>query len=136
MARFFGETDEAIVAAWADLFAAIPDGWTVGRPIHDTGADRWSQFAFVQSERAKVGKRTHSWEAIHPTEIGVVRELARCLREISEGESEASRTRTALPGGWFVGRPGYDPGHQQWATYACRGGSPPELRRPSPVVLA
>ena len=42
-------------------------------------------YAFDPSERPKVGHRSREWRAISDTEEGVVRELARCLREISEG---------------------------------------------------
>jgi hypothetical protein len=42
-------------------------------------------YAFDPSERAKVGLRSREWTAVAPTEEGVVREMARCLREISAG---------------------------------------------------
>ena len=33
----------------------------------------------------KVGLRSWEWTAVAPTEEGVVREMARCLREIGQG---------------------------------------------------
>ena len=42
-------------------------------------------YAFDRSERAKVGIRSREWEVEGPTEEHVVREMARCLHEISEG---------------------------------------------------
>jgi hypothetical protein len=38
-----------------------------------------------QREHVRVGKRVRAWTAQHSTEEGVVREMARCLREISAG---------------------------------------------------
>jgi len=35
--------------------------------------------------RRGVGHRTHEWTATGQTELEVVREMARCLREIREG---------------------------------------------------
>jgi hypothetical protein len=42
---------------------------------------------YARDPRAKlrVGKRTEEWTAVAPTEYDVVREMARCLREIGEG---------------------------------------------------
>ncbi len=42
-------------------------------------------FAFDTTEQAVVGKRSREWTAVHPTEVGVVREMARCLRERGAG---------------------------------------------------
>ena len=80
-----GVTDPELAEAWDELFAAIPDGWAVGRPVYDHGSHVWNLYAFLLSERPKVGRRMNAWTAVHPTEVGVVRELARCLREITEG---------------------------------------------------
>jgi hypothetical protein len=41
-------------------------------------ARRVVAYAFDPSERAEVGLRKHEWTAVHPTEEGVVREMARC----------------------------------------------------------
>jgi hypothetical protein len=35
--------------------------------------------------RRGVGYRTHEWTAVAASEVEVVREMARCLREIGEG---------------------------------------------------
>jgi hypothetical protein len=42
-------------------------------------------YAYDPSERAKVGIRSREWEVEGPTEEYVVREMARCLREIGAG---------------------------------------------------
>jgi hypothetical protein len=43
-------------------------------------------FTFDTSDRARAGKpRTREWTAVAQTELDVVREMARCLREINEG---------------------------------------------------
>lgn len=70
-----------------------------GRPRADVGeqfsvqllsaCDRWRLNrwapAFDPSEKAIVGVRTREWTAVAPTEVEVVLEMARCLREIVEG---------------------------------------------------
>ena len=45
----------------------------------------WEQYAFDPTERAQVGVRSREWTAVAPTELEVIRELARCLRLIREG---------------------------------------------------
>ncbi len=45
----------------------------------------WSQYAFDRREKAHIGRRSREWTAVAPTEEGVVREMARCLREITSG---------------------------------------------------
>jgi hypothetical protein len=72
-------------AAWSDLHDAKPDGWFVGRPSYDEGRKVWEQYAFDPSERAQAGVRSREWTAVAPTEIEVIRELARRLRLIREG---------------------------------------------------
>ena len=63
-------------------------GWSVGRPsLHDDvrGAEHWEQWAYDLRERPKFAKRSREWAAIGRTEVDCVREMARCLREISDG---------------------------------------------------
>lgn len=63
-------------------------GWTVGRPsLHDDvrGAEHWEQWSYDPREKPKAGKRSREWTAVGRTEVECVREMARCLREISEG---------------------------------------------------
>jgi hypothetical protein len=38
-----------------------------------------------RSNMAHIGKRSREWTAVAETEEGVVREMARCLREIGQG---------------------------------------------------
>ena len=47
----------------------------------------WTMYAFDTRERRRrgIGHRTLEWIATATTEAGVVREMARCLREIAEG---------------------------------------------------
>ena len=71
--------------AWHDVHAAMPAGWTVGRTSHHPERQEWLMYAFDPSERPKVGLRSREWTAVAPTELLVVREMARCLRAISEG---------------------------------------------------
>jgi hypothetical protein len=71
--------------AYADLLAATPPGWHVGGPtLHDERGE-WVMYAFDPGEQPKVGQRSRQWTAVHPTEVGVVREMARCLQEIGAG---------------------------------------------------
>ena len=70
---------------WAELHEATPPGWYVGLPAYfDKGAE-WSMYAFDPSERPVAGHRSREWTAVHPTEVGVVREMARCLRIFGAG---------------------------------------------------
>lgn len=71
--------------AWAELHAATPPGWHVGQPSEHPERHEWLMYAFDPSERPVVGLRRREWTAISETEEGVVREMARCLREIAEG---------------------------------------------------
>jgi hypothetical protein len=71
--------------AWIDLHDVTPPGWFVGQLVNDRRPEVWEQYAFDPSERAQVGVRSREWTAVAPTEVGVIRELARCLRLIREG---------------------------------------------------
>lgn len=71
--------------AWSDLHDATPTGWFVGTPSYHVERQEWATYAFDTREKAHIGKRSREWTAIAPTEDLVVREMARCLREISEG---------------------------------------------------
>jgi hypothetical protein len=73
--------------AWNDLHDSIPPGWFVGRQSEHPERGEWVMYAFDPSERPKVGKRSRQWTAQHPTQIGVLREMARCLSEITEGRT-------------------------------------------------
>jgi hypothetical protein len=41
---------------------------------------------FDTRSKAQAGHRAHEWEAVAQSELDVVREMARCLRRIREGE--------------------------------------------------
>ena len=62
-------------------------GWYVGQPSYHLERDQWLLYAFDTSERAVVGVRSREWTAIASTEVGVVREMARCLAELREGRA-------------------------------------------------
>lgn len=65
-------------------------GWTVGRPALHDERNQWEQYAYDPSERATAGVRRHEWTAVFPEEfgeIGVLLEMARCLREIKDGRT-------------------------------------------------
>jgi len=57
-----------------------------GRHDHNERRE-WVQYAFDPSERPKVGLRSREWTAIAESEEAVVREMARCLGEISTGRA-------------------------------------------------
>jgi len=58
-----------------------------GRLAYHDARRHWPLYAFDPSERAVVGLRQREWEVAGPTEEAVVREMARCLREIGEGRA-------------------------------------------------
>lgn len=70
--------------AWGDLHDATPAGLFVGRPSYDEGRRVWEHYAFDPSGRAQVGVRSREWTAVAPSELEVIRELARCLGPIRE----------------------------------------------------
>ncbi|MDP8904074.1 MAG: hypothetical protein M3N29_01945 [Chloroflexota bacterium] len=72
-------------AAWDEVHAATPTGWCVGRPAYHDERREWQMYAFDPAERAVIGKRKREWTAVVQTEAGVVREMARCLRELAAG---------------------------------------------------
>jgi hypothetical protein len=71
---------------WDALLAVTPP-WLVRRPAErpPTSTTSGLLYAFDPSERAVVGVRSRECTAIASTEVGVVREMARCLRAIADG---------------------------------------------------
>jgi hypothetical protein len=67
--------------------AVLPAGWYVGRPSYHPERDEWLLYAFDPSERAVVGVRSREWTAVAATDEGVMREMARCLRELGAGRA-------------------------------------------------
>lgn len=64
------------------------------------GRREWEQYSFDPSEKPKAGHRSWERTAISDTEEGVVREMARCLREIRNPRrtgAEMDLTTPALP---------------------------------------
>lgn len=77
---------DTLEAAWADLHKANQGmSWFLGMPSFFERRDEWQLYAFDPTERAKVGHRTSEWTAVHPTQIGVIRSMAKCLREFAAG---------------------------------------------------
>jgi hypothetical protein len=62
-----------------------PPGWFVRRPTNMERRGAWEQYAFDPRGCARAGRRSREWIAVAPTELEVVRELARCLRLIRGG---------------------------------------------------
>jgi hypothetical protein len=54
-------------------------------PSYHDERDEWLLYAFATSERAVVGVRSREWTGDASMELGAVREMARCLREVREG---------------------------------------------------
>jgi hypothetical protein len=75
----------ASLAALETDLDAKPAGWLVGQPIYHEHRRDWERYAFDTREKAKAGHRSREWTAVAQTELEVVREMARCLREISDG---------------------------------------------------
>jgi hypothetical protein len=73
--------------AWDLLNDSLPRGWQTGQPRWDERRQEWSLYAWDATERPVVGRRTREWTAVHPTQAGVLRELARCVAEISDGRA-------------------------------------------------
>jgi hypothetical protein len=71
--------------AWRALHAATPAGWFIERPKKHPELQEWLLYAFDPTDRPYVGIRRREWIARAPTELGVLREMARCLAELREG---------------------------------------------------
>jgi hypothetical protein len=74
-----------LVEPWNELHDTLPPGWYVGTPAFHERRNEWSLYAFDTTEKAHIGKRSREWTAVHPTQEGVLREMARCVREIAAG---------------------------------------------------
>jgi hypothetical protein len=70
--------------AWEQVHAAKPPGWFVGRPDRRHGGT-WAIYAFDQTEKAHIGRRSREWTAVGNTEVECLVEMARCLTEIGQG---------------------------------------------------
>lgn len=70
--------------AWDEVRAANTLGWRVGRPYYNDERRTWEQYTFDPTERSE-GARSREWVALGPTEVGCVRSMAYCLRELGVG---------------------------------------------------
>ena len=50
-------TTDDLEAVWADVFDALPAGWSVGRPSFYPERRAWQQYSFDSFEVPKVGVR-------------------------------------------------------------------------------
>jgi hypothetical protein len=84
-----GLVDDELTAAWARLHAANDSlDWHVGPTTFEARfVTPWSFYAFDPREKSKVGRRSREWTTTAATEVDVVLEMARCLGEISRGNS-------------------------------------------------
>ncbi len=78
-------TDDALEAAWDEVFDALPAGWAVGRPSYHDERHEWAMYGWDRKEVPKVGVRSKEWTAVGATEVECLREMARCLRELGAG---------------------------------------------------
>ena len=70
-----------------EVHAVRPPAPSVGSPSYRDERKEYLLYAFDPSEPAVVGIRQREWTAIAESEEAVVREMARCLREISAGRA-------------------------------------------------
>jgi hypothetical protein len=78
-------TSDGLEAGWNAVHDATPHDWYVGRPSYHDERHEWTQYAFDQRERPSVGVRSREWTAFGAAEVEVLREMARCLREVGAG---------------------------------------------------
>jgi hypothetical protein len=78
-------TDPELAAAWGAVHQHTPPGWHVGRAAYEPLHRSWIQYAWDTTETAALGRRSREWTAVGQTELGCVREMARCLAEIGAG---------------------------------------------------
>jgi hypothetical protein len=78
---------DPLEAAWSEVFDALPAAWSVGRPSYHDARHEWTPYAFDSFEQPEVGLRSRERTAIGASELECLREMARCLREISAGRA-------------------------------------------------
>jgi hypothetical protein len=78
------DADLTLADAWEAVHAATPPHWYVGRPSQRHGG-QWAIYAFDQTEKAHIGRRSREWTAVGMTEVECLVEMARCLAEIGQG---------------------------------------------------
>jgi len=83
-------TNGDLEAAWAAVHDATPPSWFVGQPSYHPEGREWVMYAFDPSEPAAVGVRSREWTAVADSDVGVLLEMARCLREIGAGRVPTS----------------------------------------------
>ena len=70
--------------AWNDLHDAKPVARFAGRQAYDDGGSCEGDGIDLRAG-ARAGHRSREWMAAAETELGVIQEVARCLRVIREG---------------------------------------------------
>lgn len=62
-----------------------PRAGTSDGPTGTSDTTAGSMYAFDPRETPIVGKRSHEWIAVGPSELRCLQEMARCLAELREG---------------------------------------------------
>ena len=75
------ERDDAL----GELRDSTPRGWWVGLSMQQPDHGEWLLYAYDLCERPIAGPRARLGRAVAASEVGVIREMARCLREIKAG---------------------------------------------------
>ena len=88
---------DTLEAASAELHEANVRGWYIGTPSFDERHDEWQMYAFDPAERPRVGHRSREWTAVHPTQIGVIRSMAHCLRRHKANKGDDGRQLRPRP---------------------------------------
>lgn len=70
---------DELEVAWVEVHAATPPGWFVGRPGQRHGG-QWAMYAFDQTEKAYIGKRSREW-TVGRTDRGGLRQGDGAVRE-------------------------------------------------------
>jgi len=56
-----------------------------GQPSYHDERREWVLYGFDPSRGPSSGRHKREWQAVAPSEVEVVREMARCLREMAAG---------------------------------------------------
>ena len=76
------------------LRAAQVAGWYVGIPLYDVERHRWRLYAFDATERPNHGMRKRERTVVGQSEQECVREMARLIRELSQGPRISAVTQS------------------------------------------
>ena len=76
------------VPSWSCISRATPSRHAAGSLAiqGNATAAQWQMYAYDTTEKAEIGRRSREWTAVVESEVECVLEMARCMREISEGK--------------------------------------------------